>query len=137
MGVDVSITDARCESNGSAKPGGASAKREVYKTDKYKPYYTKFEPFVVETLGRFGKRTREFFKELVQGVHEANPYISLDNLLHYWRSNNIIVMFKAQSQGIEDRWNECLIKHNGVRSSPIILGEAQNNQLATNSSVCA
>ncbi len=88
--------------------GKAAKDREDYKIKKYRNIYANqssaFEPFVVESFGRFGDRTRDVFNEIVDRVHAAKPHYSVSFLKHYWKSRIVIALHTSGGRGVSREW---------------------------------
>ena len=69
------------------KPGKAANKREQSKKVKYQNELakqgTKFSPFVLESYGRWGYRTRHIFKQIVLKVKENRLSMSVHWIIVY------------------------------------------------------
>ena len=112
MAFDHSIADPRQSGlSVQPKPGKAANKRELSKKVKYQNELakqgTKFSPFVLESYGRWGYRTRHIFKQIVLKVKEnsSQHVCSLDHsvLTHYWRCKITLAMHRQACLGMHCR----------------------------------
>jgi hypothetical protein len=130
LGVEVSIVDpgsaAYSNSRNIMVAGKASSDREAYKMKKYREVFAaegyRCEPLVIESYGRFGDRTREFFDEMCQKAHE-NTGLPLSYLKHFWRVQIVMAVHIASSAGVRNRMRE-VMKRRAAKSSP----ELRNGQ---------
>ena len=112
MAFDHSIADPR-QSGLSLKPipGKAAKKREHSKVNKFRDNLarqgTRFEPFVLESYGRWGFRTRIIFKDLISKIKENSKLhaCSLDKsvLTHFWRCKITLAMHRQACLGMHTR----------------------------------
>jgi ribonuclease HI len=112
MAFDHSITDPR-QSGLSVKPipGKAAKKREYLKLKKFHGTLarqgTRFGPFVLESYGRWGYRTRITFKELISKITQNSKLhaCSLDKsvITHYWRCKITLAMHRQACLGMHSR----------------------------------
>jgi ribonuclease HI len=112
MGMDISIADPR-QSGLTVKsiPGKAAKKREYSKIQKFKNDLarqgTRFEPFVLESYGRWGYRTRIIFKQLISMIMDNSKLhaCALDQsvITHHWRSKITLAMHKQACLGMHNR----------------------------------
>ena len=110
MAFDHSIADPR-QSGLTVKPipGKAAKKREYSKIDKFRNNLalqgTRFEPFVLESFGRWGYRTRIIFKDFftmilgkrtsltMQSVAEAATTLTI-------RRNSSVALFQIKCNSV-------------------------------------
>jgi hypothetical protein len=124
LGVEVSIVDvgsaAYSNSRNIMVAGKASADREAHKMEKYREVFAaegfRCEPLVIEALGRFGDRTREFFNEMCQRAHENTGY-PLSYLKNYFRIQIVMGVHITSSAGVRNRMRE-VMKRRTAKSSP-------------------
>ena len=113
MGIDISIADPR-QSGLTVKsiPGKAAKKREYSKIQKFKNDLarqgTRFGPFVLESYGRWGYRTRIIFKQLISMIMDNSKLhaCALDQsviITHHWRSKITLAMHKQACLGMHNR----------------------------------
>ena len=112
MAFDHSIADPR-QSGLSVKPipGKAAKKREYLKLKKFHGTLarqgTRFGPFVLESYGRWGYRTRITFKELISKITQNSKLhaCSLDKsvITHYWRCKITLTMHRQACLGMHSR----------------------------------
>ena len=112
MAFDQSIADPR-QTGLSAKPipGKAAKKREYSKIEKFKNDLarqgTRFEPFVIESFGRWGYKTRIIFKNLVSKIKNNSKLYacSLDEniITHHWRCKITMAMHRQACLGMHCR----------------------------------
>ena len=112
MAFDHSIADPR-QSGLSVKsiPGKAAKKREYSKINKFRDNLarqgTRFGPFVLESYGRWGYRTRIVFKELVAKIKENSKLhaCSLDKsvITHHWRCKITLAMHRQACLGMHSK----------------------------------
>jgi len=121
LGLDISIIDCRQQKYACMKsriaPGAPSSDRETHKIDKYRNICQRqnalFEPFVLESHGRMGTRTRDIFDQLIQCVHVACPYLPLSYLKNYWRSRIVMAMHVSAAESVMLRNTEAGRRQNG------------------------
>jgi ribonuclease HI len=124
MAFDNSIADPR-QTGLTVKPipGKASKKREYSKIEKFQNDLarqgTKFEPFVLESFGRWGYRTRLIFKQLISKIKDNSKLhaFSLDEsvITHYWRCKISLAMHRQACLGIHCRIH-VLQRHHQLRA---------------------
>jgi hypothetical protein len=129
MAFDHSIADPR-QSGLSLKPipGKAAKKREHSKVNKFRDNFarqgTRFEPFVLESFGRWGYRTRIIFKDFISKLKENSKLhaCSLDKsvLPHYWRCKITLAMHRQACLGMHTRI-KVLRRHNQFKANLIKL----------------
>jgi len=125
MAFDHSIADPR-QSGLVAKtiPGKAAKKREISKITKYKNDLARqgmrFGPFVLESYGRWGYRTRVYFKHLIAKIIENSKLhaCSLDGsvITHYWRCKITLAMHRQACLGMNSRIH-ALQRHYQLKAS--------------------
>eukprot|EP01036_Dinobryon_divergens_P029340 gene29340-38419_t len=125
MAFDHSIADPR-QSGLVAKaiPGKAAKKREFSKITKYKNDLARqgmrFGPFVLESYGRWGYRTRVYFKHLIAKIIENSKLhaCSLDGsvITHYWRCKITLAMHRQACLGMHSRIH-ALQRHYQLKAS--------------------
>jgi hypothetical protein len=124
MGIDNSIADPR-QTGLTVKPipGKAAKKREYSKIKKYRTDLarqgTRFEPFVLESYGRWGYRTRVIFKQLISKIMDNSKLHAgaLDQsvVTHYWRCKVTLAMHRQACLGMHCRIH-ALQNHHKIRS---------------------
>jgi hypothetical protein len=125
LSIDFSIIDCRNEqyttSWSAAMPGQAAKDREQYKIKKYGPKYAEqgyaFEPFVMESFGRFGARTAKLFDELAARVHTARSYMPLSYHKQFWRSRLVMALHRNAATGVKKRMANVMRRRDGLGDS--------------------
>jgi len=135
LALDVSIVDPRqFEHFPHPKPGIAAQHRESAKIKENESILAKassqFSPFVIESFGRWGPKTRAVFKQLLNKVNMvSSPHsdsLNLSTVAHYWRSRITMAMHRQACTGFYNRLTT-LLNHerlhynnkNNVSCSPI------------------
>jgi hypothetical protein len=118
LNIDTSITDPRQVKYSvrvqAVPPGQPSSDREDEKRNKYLNQFTSlnslFEPFIVETFGRWGKSTVHLFKELVDRVSTISRtkgfFFHKSYISHKWKCKINMAMHRAACYGIHSRIEE-------------------------------
>jgi hypothetical protein len=122
LGVDVSVVDPRCSKytnlRKSMAAGKAAKDREDHKIKKYRDTYVnqscEFEPFVLESFGRFGNRTRELFNELVDRVHASKDQFTSSYLKQYWSSRIVMALHISAARGVKQRMDDVRLGRRGI-----------------------
>ncbi len=117
MGIDVSVVDPRQVKyhriTKSIKPGTAARDREEDKVKKYSADYVnqncQFEPFVLESFGRFGNRTRSLFNQVVERVLASKNAQSSPFMKNNWRMRVVMALHISASNGVKERMDEVLL----------------------------
>jgi len=108
---DVAVTDPRQFALIKPQPGKASITKEKSKINKYEKELSKFgalfQPFVLESFGRWGPLSRLIFKELISRAMatSATHSLSLSRpvVAHYWRTKITLAMHRQANLGMYQR----------------------------------
>jgi hypothetical protein len=125
LGIDVSVTDPRQALYHRVRdpiaPGRASKDREKHKIDKYTEAFVsqhcQFEPFVLESFGRFGNRTRSLFNQVVDRVQASNDSQSSPFMKNHWRMRVVMALHINACSGVKERMDEVLLGRRGECSA--------------------
>jgi hypothetical protein len=125
LGIDVSVTDPRQTTYFRARrpivPGRASLDREKFKVGKYTEAYVSqqclFEPFVLESFGRFGNRTRSLFNQIVDRVQASKDSQSSPFMKNHWRMRVVMALHINACNGVRERMDEVLLGRRGECSA--------------------
>jgi len=126
LGVDVSVVDVRSAAYSKlvspVGPGKAATDREVSKIKKYRPSYQSqnaiFEPFVLETQGRFGPVTRDLFNTISERIHARSDF-TLAMVKNYWRQRIVMALHIKSSANVRKAWDEVLRRRQGLASKAV------------------
>jgi len=125
LSLDVSIIDPRGAVYSSTcselLPGKAANDKEQVKIRKYGAIYAGqgclFEPFVLESFGRFGHRTRKIFQELLQRVFAAHDYLPLAYHKLFWKTRILMALHRNAAIGVKKRMDNVLRRRKGLDDS--------------------
>jgi hypothetical protein len=125
LGIDISVIDPRGTSYHRIRkpipPGKAAKDREKDKFDKYQEAYVgqhcQFEPFVLESFGRFGNSTRDLFNQVVDRVQASKDQYSFSYLKQYWRARIVMALHICACNGVKDRMEEVTARRKGLPGS--------------------
>ncbi len=122
MGVDISVVDPRSTKFHRVRTpiaAGAAAKdREVYKIKKYQDAYVSqhvlFEPFVLESFGRFGDGTRALFSQVVDRICAIKDQHAAAYQKPYWKARIVMALHINACNGVKDRMDGVLARRGGL-----------------------
>ncbi len=136
---DTSVTDPRQYVLLKPQPGKAAKIREKSKIKKYSEDIAKagalFQPFILESFGRWGPITRAIFKQLITRVMQTSTINSLsitkDVITHYWRTRITMAMHRQASLGMHQRIQK-LIKADTLAKMQVGLLTSQSSNSSQN-----
>jgi hypothetical protein len=96
---------------------------EKYTAD-YVSQNCQFEPFVMESFGRFGNRTRSLFNQVVERVQASKDSQSSPFMKNHWRMRVVMALHISASSGVMERMNnEVLLGRKGECSAEKVTKE--------------
>jgi hypothetical protein len=124
LGVDVSVVDPRSTKFNRVRTpiaAGAAAKdREVYKIKKYQDAFVSqhvvFEPFVLESYGRFGPGTRALFDQVVDRICAVEDQHAAAYQKPYWKARIVMALHINACHGFKERMDGVLARRGGLTS---------------------
>ena len=100
---------------------------------------------MLESFGRFGDRTRDLFKQVVDRVQASKDQYSSSFLKQYWRARIVMALHFSASSGGRDRMNEVVQRRRGLSGNETVSVAAAYNWVdyekfaapATKSIICS
>jgi hypothetical protein len=133
MGVDISVVDPRSTKfkrvRTSIAAGAAAKDREEHKIRKYQDAYVSqhvlFEPFVLESFGRFGNGTRALFNQVVDRICAVKDQHVAAYQKPYWKARIVMALHINACHGVKDRMEGVLARRGGLASGEVLSSDSR------------